>query len=171
MYMFTGAGGRHCCKFCIFELSLHSPISYQSMLFKKSNKEQKAAARFADKVSIVAAGMSIVGEIQSDGDIRIDGSIIGNVYCNARVVVVGTGRVDGDIEAVNIDIHGRVTGNVKASDTLTVKSNAIIEGDILCSGLQIEPNATFNGQCRMKDQPDAETEPVKKESRLRSKVS
>lgn len=119
------------------------------MFSKNQNKEHNRSAIYADKVSIIAAGMQISGDIESDGDMRIDGIVKGNVHCKSKVVVISSGRVIGDIKAVNVDIHGIVDGNVTASELLSLKANSNINGNLTTERLQIEPNANFNGQCTM----------------------
>ncbi len=114
----------------------------------KKEKEKKIAA-IADKVSILAEGLRVRGDIESDGDIRIDGTVQGNIFCNSKVVIISTGKVVGDIQAVNIDIHGTVEGNITAGDLLSLKATSKITGNLKTSRLQIEPNAVFDGQCTM----------------------
>jgi len=118
------------------------------MFSKNQNKDGKAAA-YADKVSIIAAGMQVSGDIESDGDVRIDGTVKGNVFCKSKVVVISTGRVLGDIQAMNVDVHGFVQGNINTAELLCLKANCRIEGSLITGKLQIEPNATFNGHCTM----------------------
>lgn len=113
-----------------------------------SRNQNKTVAN-TDAVSIIAAGMQIIGDIESEGDIRIDGSISGNVFCKAKVVIISSGKVAGDIQAVNIDVHGTVRGNITARDLLSLKANCKIDGNLITERLQIEPNATFNGHCTM----------------------
>lgn len=118
-------------------------------MFSRNQKENNRVAAYADKVSIIAAGMQVKGDIESDGDIRIDGTVIGNVFCKAKVVIISTGNVTGDIHATNIDVHGTVQGNINAKDLLSLKANCTINGNLVTDKLQIEPNAAFNGHCTM----------------------
>ena len=118
-------------------------------MFAKKKDKGAHATSVAEKVSIIAAGMQIHGDIESEGDIRIDGKVHGNIFCKARVVVISSGTVQGDIEAVNVDIHGTVNGNITALDLLSLKSKSNITGNLTTDKLQIEPNATFNGLCTM----------------------
>jgi cytoskeletal protein CcmA (bactofilin family) len=103
----------------------------------------------AGSVTMIAMGTTVNGDIESEADMRIDGNIIGHVYCKARVVLGETGIVQGDLQAANADIFGTVNGNVIAKDTLCLKSKSTINGNIETARLQIEPNAVFNGQCKM----------------------
>jgi cytoskeletal protein CcmA (bactofilin family) len=118
------------------------------MFSKNQHKGNKTAAH-ADRVSIIAAGMHISGDIESEGDVRIDGVVTGNVFCNSKVVVISTGRVEGDIQAVNVDVHGAVSGHITARDLLSLKASCRIQGNLTTGKLQIEPNAVFNGFCTM----------------------
>lgn len=117
------------------------------MFSKKRDGDNRAA--YADKVSIIAQGMHIVGDLESEGDIRIDGIVSGSVFCKSKVVVIATGRVIGDIQAVSVDVHGTVSGNIVAGELLCLKSNCNIQGNVSTEKLQIEPNAIFNGNCTM----------------------
>ncbi len=119
------------------------------MFSKNQHKGNNKTANYADKVSIIAEGMQVNGDLESAGDIRIDGAVNGNIYCKSKVVIIASGKVTGDIEAVNVDVHGTVHGNVSARDLLSLKANCKINGNLATGKLQIEPNATFNGLCTM----------------------
>jgi cytoskeletal protein CcmA (bactofilin family) len=119
------------------------------MFAKNQHKEHNRSAIYADKVSIIAAGMQVSGDIESDGDIRIDGLVRGNVHCKSKVVIISSGKVIGDIKALNVDVHGTVDGNVTATELLSLKANCNITGNLTTERLQIEPNANFNGHCTM----------------------
>jgi len=119
------------------------------MFPKKQSKDHKAAT-YPEKVSILAAGMQITGDIVSEGDMRIDGLVRGNVFCKSKVVIIASGKVIGDVKAVNIDVHGTVEGNIAAKELLCLKANCKITGNLNTEKLMIEPNAIFNGQCVMK---------------------
>lgn len=119
------------------------------MKFTYHRKESSLAAMQADKVSVIAPQMAVSGDLESDGDIRIDGTVNGNIFCRAKVVVVSTGKVLGDIQALHVDIHGTVKGNIAAGEMLTLRSKSDITGNLVTKKLQIEPNAIFNGCCTM----------------------
>ncbi len=119
------------------------------MMFKYHRKESNIVALQADKVSVIAPQMAVSGDLESDGDIRIDGTVTGNIFCRAKVVVISTGKVFGDIQALQVDIHGTVIGNVTAGEMLTMRSKSQINGNLTTKKLQIESNAIFNGCCTM----------------------
>jgi len=99
--------------------------------------------------TLIGSGTTLKGDISSSSDLRIDGTIIGNITSSAKVVVGANGAVEGDIKGNQADIIGKVTGNVKAKDLLQLRGDAIVNGNLYAGKLQIEPSATFNGQCHM----------------------
>jgi cytoskeletal protein CcmA (bactofilin family) len=87
--------------------------------------------------------------MQSNGDIRIDGILKGNLSSKAKILIGAEGAVEGDIDGKQADILGKVTGKVKVADLLYLHGQAVVDGDIYAGKLQIEPTASFNGQCHM----------------------
>jgi cytoskeletal protein CcmA (bactofilin family) len=102
-------------------------------------------------LNIINAGTTIIGDLNSEGDMRVDGTIKGQVSSKARLVMGPTSRVEGDIKAANVEISGEVNGNIYVSELLTVKASAKISGDLISSKLIIEAGAEFNGKCSMKE--------------------
>ena len=102
-------------------------------------------------VNLIAPGTTITGDVVSDGDIRIEGSINGNINTKGKVVVGVTGKVNGEIFCKNFDLSGKIEGKVNAEKLLSLKSTANILGDINAGKLAVEPGAVFTGNCKMKD--------------------
>lgn len=96
-----------------------------------------------------AVGTTIEGNICADEDIRIDGTMTGNIICSGKVVIGPQATVTGNIEAVTADIMGRIVGNVSIKEILTIRSTGVIEGDIITQQLAVEPDAKFSGRCSM----------------------
>ena len=103
----------------------------------------------ASSTSIIGAGTTITGDIHSNGDIRIDGIIKGNLVAKAKILIGAGGVVEGDIDGKQADILGKVTGKIKVADLLYLHGQGVVDGDIYAGKLQIEPTASFNGQCHM----------------------
>jgi cytoskeletal protein CcmA (bactofilin family) len=104
-----------------------------------------------NNLNIINAATTIVGDLNSEGDMRIDGTVKGYITSKARLVLGNTSRIEGDIKAANLELSGEVNGNVYVTELLTIKSTARINGDIVSSKLIIEAGAEFNGKCSMKD--------------------
>ncbi|MEO6347150.1 MAG: polymer-forming cytoskeletal protein [Aquaticitalea sp.] len=98
----------------------------------------------------IAKGSTITGDIVSDGDFRIEGTINGNVKTPGKVVLGRTGIIKGTLTSANADIEGKFSGKLILSDTLTLKSTAHVEGEVEVGKLAVEPGATFNATCVMK---------------------
>ncbi len=118
-------------------------------MFNDKKKPQEVTA-VANQQNRITEGSSIKGDIVSDTNIRIDGSILGNITTSKKVVIGEKGKVDGILESENADIEGRFTGKITINETLTIKSTAIIEGEVIAGKLAIEPGASFNASCVMK---------------------
>lgn len=117
-------------------------------MFNSKSKSTFEEAK-AGSATIIGAGTVITGNLVSNGDIRIDGTLKGNVMGKAKVLVGAEGAVEGDIDGRQADILGKVTGKIKVSDLLHLHGQAVIDGDISAAKLQIEPSVSFNGQCQM----------------------
>lgn len=99
--------------------------------------------------TMIGAGTTINGDMESNGDIRIDGILKGNLKGKAKIIVGAEGIVEGNIEGMQADIMGRVTGTIKVQELLFLHGKTQIHGDIYAGKLQIEPTALFNGNCHM----------------------
>jgi cytoskeletal protein CcmA (bactofilin family) len=119
------------------------------MFNAKSKSDVLGETPTGTSTSLIGAGTSLKGDISSNGDLRIDGKLVGNIDCSAKVVIGANGVVEGDITGQQADIMGTVSGSIKVKDLLQLKSSSIVSGDLYASKLQIEPAATFNGQCHM----------------------
>lgn len=100
--------------------------------------------------NIIAKGTKIVGDFFSDGDIRVDGIIEGNIETSGKVVIGKEGEIIGKLKCSNAYFEGKLTGTLELTETLTLKSTAYIEGDVITQKLAVEPGATFNVSCVMK---------------------
>ncbi|MCD4773441.1 MAG: polymer-forming cytoskeletal protein [Bacteroidales bacterium] len=106
------------------------------------------------KVNLIENGTKIKGDIESNGDFRIDGTLIGSIKSKGKIVVGTTGSVEGDISCRNADISGKVKAQVNITELLSLKASADISGDIKTAKLSIEPGAKFSGTCNMGNAPN-----------------
>ena len=91
----------------------------------------------------------IKGDIISDGNFRIDGTLEGNINTKGKVVVGEKGLIQGEVVCQNADVEGTIKGKLHVVQLLALKSTANIHGDILVDKLSIEPGANFTGTCKM----------------------
>lgn len=100
-------------------------------------------------INIIGAGTVITGDIQCEGDIRVDGTLKGNLITKGKAVVGPTGFIHGEVNCRNADVSGRTEGKFTVTELLALKATAKIKGEIITSKLSIEPNAVFTGTCNM----------------------
>ena len=99
--------------------------------------------------NIIAQGTIIVGDIISEGDFRIEGSIKGTIKAKGRVVVGKSGTVDGEITCSDIDVCGIVKGKIEVINHTVLNATANYSGDLITKKISIEPGAIFSGTCQM----------------------
>jgi cytoskeletal protein CcmA (bactofilin family) len=117
------------------------------MFNSKSKSSFDAAA--GNTNTMIGAGTTITGDMESNGDIRIDGILKGNLKGKAKIIIGADGMVEGNIEGLQADIMGHVTGSIKMQELLFLHGKTVVNGDIFAGKLQIEPTAVFNGSCHM----------------------
>lgn len=98
----------------------------------------------------LTTGSKIIGTVIADSDIRIDGTIEGDLQCSGKVVIGEKGFINGTITCQNAEILGKLKGKVEAKQTLALRATSHIDGEIKTRTLIVEPNAVFNGTCSMK---------------------
>jgi len=99
-----------------------------------------------------STGTIVTGDIRTETDFRLDGKVEGNIICKGKIVIGPKGEVKGNIEADNAEILGIVEGNIFVQARLSFKATAHVKGDIQVQTLEVEPNAIFNGVCKMNGQ-------------------
>ncbi|TAD92456.1 MAG: polymer-forming cytoskeletal protein [Bacteroidetes bacterium] len=120
-------------------------INPSAMFNTKKTEESKALPA----ATIIATGTILNGNLNSENDLRIDGKVLGNVYCSHKVIVGAMGLVQGNIEAQHADVLGTLLGNVVATDSIVLRGRAVVNGDLHTNSLQIEAEVRFNGNCHM----------------------
>jgi cytoskeletal protein CcmA (bactofilin family) len=119
-------------------------------MFNAANsKKEKSSSAQQGIMNFIGTGTEVKGDLSSNGDIRVDGSIEGTVRVQQRLVVGDSGKIAGDIHALHATIAGYIKGNVSVKKTLILKPNSKIDGDIITDQLIIESGAQFNGRCTM----------------------
>jgi cytoskeletal protein CcmA (bactofilin family) len=116
-------------------------------------------------INIISESTLIKGDIISNGDIRIDGELIGNIEAKGRLVIGPTGKVEGEINCNNIEVSGYIKGKLIVSELITMKASAKIYGDITAGKLSVEPGSLFTGTCSMGGSKEKDGESVQKEQK------
>jgi cytoskeletal protein CcmA (bactofilin family) len=115
-----------------------------------TSKEQKRVAEeISNSSNNIGKGTFLEGNIETYGNIRIEGKVTGNVKSKSKVALGNSSHVQGNIIAQNADIEGEVKGKLEVAEVLVLKATAVINGDIATGKLVVEPGAVFNGTCKM----------------------
>lgn len=104
-------------------------------------------------LNVISKGTSIKGDVISDGDMRVDGMIEGNLIVKGKLFMGQTGMINGTIASQDADLAGSVIGNINVKGLLTLLSESKIKGDLKIGQLSIEPGAQFSGHCSMGEEP------------------
>ncbi|GAB4214738.1 MAG: polymer-forming cytoskeletal protein [Roseiflexaceae bacterium] len=99
--------------------------------------------------TVIGANTSFVGTMKSDGNIRIDGSVEGDIEVLGNLIIGETGRVIATVKAQNVHISGAVKGEITAVEQLEISPTGKVWGDITTAALHIEPGGLFRGQSAM----------------------
>lgn len=103
-------------------------------------------------VNVIANGTQLEGNIVTNGDIRIDGLVKGNVISKAKIIVGRDGRVEGNLTCANIEVEGQVAAeSLNVSNLISLKATANLVGNIIAGKIAIEPGAQFSGNCKMQN--------------------
>ncbi len=97
-------------------------------------------------ISIIGAGMTLVGDTDTDGSLRIEGTIRGSVRAGKSVVVGRDGLVDGSVFTQDAVIAGRVSGGIHAVSRLELQATSEVSGEIVAPRMQVEEGAKVQGQ-------------------------
>lgn len=100
--------------------------------------------------TVVGPSVKIQGDLNSEGNIRIEGSVTGKVNTTQSVHIGEAAVITADMHAGNAIVAGQVQGNIKVSGNLILQSTARVNGDIACGILRVEDGALFSGKCNMK---------------------
>jgi cytoskeletal protein CcmA (bactofilin family) len=97
-------------------------------------------------ISIIGAGMSLEGDTETDGSLRIEGTVRGNVRAGKSVVIGKDGLVDGSIFTQDAVVAGRVSGGIHAGSRLELHSTSVVDGEIVAHRMQVEEGAQVQGK-------------------------
>lgn len=102
-----------------------------------------------DEVTIISSGVIIDGKLSSNGNVRVDGVVKGDVRADGNVTVGENGEINGEITAEVVTVGGKVTGTVMGKEKIVLEAKANLKGDIVTKILVVEAGAKFDGNSNM----------------------
>lgn len=130
-------------------------------LFSGSDKKAAAAApgkagpSGAVGLSIIGAGMTVHGDVETAGVVKIEGVVNGHVTAGQQVLVARGGQIDGDVDTGEAVIGGVVHGAVRAQERVEVQPGATVQGDVTTKRIAVAEGAVLNGMVKMGDVEEA----------------
>lgn len=115
----------------------------------KNNTDTNPQPAHEGVISIVGPGMKVIGDCETEGTLRIEGSVEGTVRAGKAVVVGKEGVVDGDIVTQDAVIGGRVTGSIVAESRLELQATCVVEGQIKARRIKLEEGGKVNGMVQI----------------------
>jgi cytoskeletal protein CcmA (bactofilin family) len=100
-------------------------------------------------LTIIAVGATIVGDIASEGVVKIEGTIQGTVRAGTQLLVAPGALIRGDVFAAEVVAGGEIHGGVNAEQRVEIQAGATIHGDIRTQRIHIADGGRVNGQISM----------------------
>ncbi|MBA4071886.1 MAG: hypothetical protein C0497_08645 [Gemmatimonas sp.] len=122
-----------------------------SLLKKDGDKNETRGGTAEAALSIVAAGMRITGDVETNGTLKVDGRIEGSVLGARQMMLGRNGAIKGNVHAGEVVVGGLVDGAVVADERLELQSSAVVNGDIETKSIVVLEGARINGSVRMQE--------------------
>jgi cytoskeletal protein CcmA (bactofilin family) len=106
--------------------------------------------------TVVGENTNLEGNITSEGSVRIDGKVKGNINTSGDIFIGNEAHVIGNIVANNVQLSGTIEGNIQITGLLKILSTGRIYGDIQVENFVSDEGAVFQGKCMMIDAPQIE---------------
>jgi cytoskeletal protein CcmA (bactofilin family) len=99
--------------------------------------------------SIIASDMAVIGDLETQGVVRIEGRVKGTVRVGSQIVVAQGATIEGDLHTQEAVIAGMVTGAIHASERVELQPSAVVAGDIHTARIAIVEGAKITGEVKM----------------------
>ncbi|MBI2118906.1 MAG: polymer-forming cytoskeletal protein [Elusimicrobia bacterium] len=117
-------------------------------MFRK-NKFLKNLKNISKMETILGSETFLKGVLSSEGAIRVDGKLEGDIGEATYLIVGEGGEICGNVQASQVVVGGKVTGNIEAHSSLELLETAQVLGDIKTASLSIADGSFFEGNCSM----------------------
>ena len=131
------------------EPKVHNIIKHNSEPLKEVNNSKHNL--------MIGEGVTINGNIKSNNEVIIQGSVEGDVQCNS-ITIDNSGNLKGKIKAENMTVKGKVEGEININNLLEIKSKGNASGKIFYGGIQIDEEGKLAGEINFKDSNNKQDE-------------
>jgi len=106
--------------------------------------------------SIIASDMTVIGDLETEGVVRVEGRVKGTVRAGTQVLVAAGAVIEGDLHAQEAVIAGQVSGAIQARERVELQASALVAGDILTPRISIIEGARITGEVKMDSKMEAQ---------------
>ena len=135
----------------------------RKILNKKSGNGATSSTPTSGGPAIISSATTVTGDIQFNGELVIEGAVIGNITAEAgseaQLRVAETGTVEGDIDVPLAIVDGMVNGNIKASKHIELAARGIVNGNVSYNLIEMVMGSAVNGSLARMNQKEAQKEP------------
>jgi len=119
---------------------------------ESSSSSTQSSAASSNSLNSLVAGTTIEGKISATNDLRIDGTIVGNLECKGKLIIGKNGNVEGEINCDNAVVEGKIQGKIRVNNLLHLKPTAYVDGEVKTGQMVVDPGGIMNGTCEMGSQ-------------------
>ncbi|MBP7184372.1 MAG: polymer-forming cytoskeletal protein [Saprospiraceae bacterium] len=116
---------------------------------KEKDNTPPVMLREGDLTCNIAEGTVIEGRFSTSENIRIDGKVLGDVYCDKKIVMGEKAVITGKVNAFTAAIRGNIKGDLIVQDILHLQETAKVDGNITAKSLLVENGAHYSGACKI----------------------
>ncbi|RMF01653.1 MAG: polymer-forming cytoskeletal protein [Bacteroidetes bacterium] len=110
-----------------------------------SNTPRTTPSSGSHSINSIVNGTSVEGTVKANSDIRVDGHIKGKLFCDSKVIIGPTGKIEGEIRCQNAVIEGAFEGTLNVKEVLNIRETAKVKGDTAYGKLIVQPGGEISG--------------------------
>lgn len=137
----------------------------------KSKSISSSSSGGSHALNSIVQGSVVDGSVNAKSDFRVDGTIKGKLFCDAKVIIGPTGLVQGEIRCHNAMIEGKFEGILNVSELLNIRENAQVSGQITYNKLIVQSGAKLSGDLNVAGEKRVNLGEQKVSSPSASKIS
>jgi cytoskeletal protein CcmA (bactofilin family) len=122
----------------------------------EQGKELKRRKSDQIPFSIIASDMTVIGDLETQGVVRIEGRVRGTVRVGSQVLVAAGAVIEGDLHTQEAVIAGQVSGAIHAHERVELQATALVTGDVLTPRISIIEGARITGEVKMDSKAEAQ---------------
>ncbi len=126
---------------------------------RESGAEPTRRSSQPASLSIIASDLTVIGDLETDGVVKIEGRVQGAVRAGTQVLVAKEALIEGDIHTKDAVIGGEVTGAIRADQRVEIQATALVNGDIITQRMIVLEGGRVNGEIKM-DRAEAAEKPT-----------